>query len=47
MQAYVRIGVALAAIFLPSAAWAQNQRPSPPLTMEQRFSAANVSGNGC
>ena len=45
MQAYLRIGVALAAIILSTAARAQNQPPPP--TMEQKFAAANVSGNGC
>ncbi len=47
MQAYLRIGVALTAIVLPPAARAQNQPPPLPPTMEQKFTAANVSGTGC
>jgi hypothetical protein len=48
MQRYFRIGVVLAAVALPASALAQTPPSGPrPPTMEQKFAAANTSGNGC
>ncbi len=48
MRAYFRTGVVLAMTALSVSALAQNPPSAPPRpTMEQKFAAGNVSGNGC